>query len=138
MGFMERGLTYTAVRRLDLPTKECFVGVTVQDGDNKVHKIIEAGKDCGRGKDPENEGVVLRKESDQCDNDHDDSDDDAEDHADIGEEEKLICGSDIDGNELSNADVEDGDISEDRETIDSQAETEAIDHIVTLSSARRC
>ena len=82
---------------------------------------------------------MLSKESDQCDNDHDDSDDEAEDHADTGEEEKLICGSDIDGNELSNADVdEDGDISEDRETIDSQAETEATDHIVTLSSARRC
>ena len=82
---------------------------------------------------------MLSKESDQCDNDHDDSDDDAEDHEDTGEEEKLICGSDIDGNELSNADVdEDGDISEDRDTIDSQAETEAIDHIVTPSSARRC
>ena len=61
---------------------------------------------------------MLSKESDQCDNDHDDSDDDAEDHEDTGEEEKFICGSDIDGNELSNADVdEDGDISEDREKI---------------------
>ena len=82
---------------------------------------------------------MLSKESDQCDNDPDDSDDDHDDHEDTGEEEKLICSSDIDGNELSNADdEEDDDISEDRETIDSPAETEAVNHIVTPSSARRC
>ena len=60
-------------------------------------------------------------------------------HEDTGGEEKTICSSDIDGNELSNADVEeDDDISEDRETIDSPAETEAVNHIVTPSAALRC
>ena len=42
-----------------LSFQKCLVGVTVQDEDNTVHKIIEAGKDCGRRKDPENNGMVL-------------------------------------------------------------------------------
>ena len=82
---------------------------------------------------------MLSKESDQCDNELDDSDDDHDDHEDTRVEEKLICSSDIDGNELSNADDEvEDDISEDRETIDSPAETEAVNHIVTPSAALRC
>ena len=84
---------------------------------------------------------MLTYESDHCDNDQDDSDDndDVISHEDT-EEEKLVCGSDIDSNELSNADDEDDDISDngDEETIDSQSETEAVNHIVTPSSARRC
>ena len=85
--------------------------------------------------------MVLTYESDHCDNDQDDSDDDDDviRHEDT-EEEKLVCGSDIDSNELSNADDEDDDIRDngDKETIDSQSETEAVNHIVTPSSARRC
>ena len=86
--------------------------------------------------------MVLTYESDHCDNDQDDSDDDDDgtSHEDT-DEEKLVCGSDIDSNELSNADDEDDDdISDngDKETIDSPGETEAVNHIVTPSSARRC
>ena len=87
--------------------------------------------------------MVLTYESDHCDNDQDDSDDDDDvtRHEDT-DEEKLVCGSDIDSNELSNADDEDDDddISDngDKETIDSPGETEAVNHIVTPSSARRC
>ena len=86
--------------------------------------------------------MVLTYESDHCDNDQDDSDDndDVISHEDT-EEEKLVCGSDIDSNELSNADDEDDDDirdNGDEETIDSQSETEAVNHIVTPSSARRC
>ena len=120
--------------------QECFVGITVQDGDNTVHKIIEAGKDCGRGKDPENNGMVLTYESDHCDNDPDDSDDDVPSREDTTGGEKLVCGSDIDSNELSNADDEDDDTIDngDEETIDSLTETEAVNHIVTPSPASRC
>ena len=88
--------------------------------------------------------MVLTYESDHCDNDQDDSDDDDDDvtsHEDT-DGEKLVCGSDIDSNELSNADDEDDDddISDngDKETIDSPGETEAVNHIVTPSSALRC
>ena len=85
--------------------------------------------------------MVLTYESDHCDNDQDDSDDDDDvpDHEDTGGE-KLVCGSDIDSNELSNADDGDDDTPDngDEETIDSPTETEAVNHIVTPSPASRC
>ena len=85
---------------------------------------------------------MLTYESDHCDNDQDDSEDDeaATGHEDDAGDEKLMCGSDIDSNELSNAEDDDDDISDngDEETIDSPTETEAVNHIVTPSSAGRC
>ena len=62
-GFEEAGLVYTVVKRLDLPYRECFVGLTLDDGRSK---ITEAGTSCGRNKQPRTSGMLLSYRSDQC------------------------------------------------------------------------
>jgi len=62
-GFEEAGLVYTVVKRLDLPYRECFVGVTLDSG---ILKITEAGTSCGRNKQPGTSGMFLSYRSDQC------------------------------------------------------------------------
>jgi len=62
--FSEAGLVYTVVRRLDLPHRECFVGVTMEEG--RVSVIQEAGTSCGRGKDPHSNGMMLTKTGGEC------------------------------------------------------------------------
>jgi len=137
--FQENGLTYTAVRRLDLPNKECFVGITVMNETEKVHKIIEAGTDCGRGKDPEATGMVLKFKSDHCDinDDEEDANDTDDNPVNLG---KLPCDNEVINNELNNADIRDdndNDYVEDNNSegsIDRSYETEAVDQTVTQIS----
>jgi len=62
--FSEAGLVYTVVKRLDLPHRECFVGVTMEGG--RVSRIQEAGRSCGRGKDPRNNGMMLTRTGGKC------------------------------------------------------------------------
>ena len=62
-GFEEAGLVYTVVKRLDLPYRECFVGITLDGGSSK---ITEAGSSCGRNKQPGNSGMLLSYRSNQC------------------------------------------------------------------------
>jgi len=62
-GFQEGGLVYTVVKRLDLPHRECFVGVRTDDGGSK---ITEAGASCGRNKDPATDGMLLSFNSANC------------------------------------------------------------------------
>ena len=106
------------------------MGVTVEAGGSKQHKIIEAGRDCGRGKDPASRGMVLGWDSDTC-----------EETAGVeeveemeGEEDDPSC-SDININqELSNADQSNEDHSVEHTSIDSidrSLETEAVNHIET-------
>ena len=61
--FEENGLVYTVVKRLDLPYRECFVGITLDEGRSM---ITEAGTSCGRNKEPETSGMLLSYRSDQC------------------------------------------------------------------------
>jgi len=61
--FKEGSLTYTVMNRLDLPGRECFVGVTLGDGKGM---IAEAGKSCGRDKEPLVSGMMLSHQSDTC------------------------------------------------------------------------
>ena len=106
------------------------MGVTVEAGGSKQHKIIEAGRDCGRGKDPASRGMLLGWDSDTCE------------EADVeevmeemeGEEVAASC-SDITSNqELSNADQSNEDHSVEVTSVDSidrGLETEAVNHIET-------
>ena len=61
--FEENGLVYTVVKRLDLPYRECFVGITLDEGRSM---ITEAGTSCGRNKEPGTSGMLLSYRSDQC------------------------------------------------------------------------
>lgn len=61
--FHEGSLTYTVVQRLDLPRRECFVGVTLEKGQGM---IAEAGQSCGRDKEPLRSGMLLAHQSDEC------------------------------------------------------------------------
>ena len=61
--FEEGGLVYTVVKRLDLPHKECFVGVNLDKGRSR---ITEAGTSCGRTKEPRTSGMLLSYTSDKC------------------------------------------------------------------------
>jgi len=61
--FKEGSLTYTVMNRLDLPGRECFVGVTLGDGKGM---IAEAGKSCGRDKEPLVSGMMLSHQTDTC------------------------------------------------------------------------
>ena len=106
------------------------MGVTVEAGGSKQHKIIEAGRDCGRGKDPAARGMVLGWDSDTCE-------ETAGGEVEVemeGEEEAASC-SDINSNqELSNADQSNEDRSVEHTSIDSidrGLETEAVNHIET-------
>ena len=103
------------------------MGVTVEAGGSKQHKIIEAGRDCGRGKDPASRGMVLGWDSDTCE------ETDVEEEME-GEEVAASC-SDITSNqELSNADQSNEDHSVEVTSIDSidrGLETEAVNHIET-------
>merc|ERR1711892_1119859 len=61
--FEENGLVYTVVKRLDLPYRECFVGITLDEGRSM---ITEAGTSCGRNKEPGTSGMLLSYRSDHC------------------------------------------------------------------------
>ena len=106
------------------------MGVTVEAGGSKQHKIIEAGRDCGRGKDPASRGMLLGWDSDTCE------ETDVEEVLEEmeGEEVAASC-SDITSNqELSNADQSNEDHSVEVTSIDSidrGLETEAVNHIET-------
>ena len=104
------------------------MGVTVEAGGSKQHKIIEAGRDCGRGKDPASRGMVLGWDSDTCE------ETDVEEEVEEMEEVAASC-SDITSNqELSNADQSNEDHSVEVTSIDSidrGLETEAVNHIET-------
>ena len=106
------------------------MGVTVEAGGSKQHKIIEAGRDCGRGKDPASRGMVLGWDSDTCE----ETDVEEEVEEMEGEEVAASC-SDITSNqELSNADQSNEDHSVEVTSIDSidrGLETEAVNHIET-------
>ena len=115
------------------------MGITVINGDKKVHKIIEAGTNCGRGKDPESSGMILEFESDNCDSNTDNDDNEyLNNSVDFG---RLECEEDTDNNELINA-AKDGnnDINNRvddtivEESIDSSNRTEAVNQIVTQIS----
>ena len=95
---------------------------------------MEAGRDCGRGKDPEHEGMMLTYESDHCDMSQEEAEDEEEGTVTRQEagEEIPECESDLETNELS--DISDEDISDTADTI----KPEADDHIVTLSAAGGC
>ena len=54
----ETGLVYTYTERRDIPGKECFVGVTLDDDHNIV---TEAGANCERGHQPQKYGMTLRR-----------------------------------------------------------------------------
>ena len=58
------GLVYTYTERRDIPGKECFVGVTLDDDDR--HMVTEAGANCERGHQPEKYGMTLMRQS-KCD-----------------------------------------------------------------------
>ena len=96
---------------------------------------MEAGRNCGRGKDPEHEGMMLTYESDHCDMSQEEEEEEEEKGAvsrhEAGEEIPE-CESDLETNELS--DISDEDISDTADTI----KPEADDHIVTLSAAGGC
>lgn len=124
---------------LPLFYQECFVGITVMNETEKVHKIIEAGTDCGRGKDPEATGMVLKFKSDHCDinDDEEDANDTDDNPVNLG---KLPCDNEVINNELNNADIRDdndNDYVEDNNSegsIDRSYETEAVDQTVTQIS----
>ena len=108
--------------------------MTVEAGGSKQHKIIEAGRDCGRGKDPASRGMVLGWDSDTCE------EAEVEEEMDMEwEEEDGTSCSDITSNqELSNADqsnedhrVEEADTDTSIDSIDRSLETEAVNHIET-------
>ena len=108
------------------------MGVTVEAGGSKQHKIIEAGRDCGRGKDPASRGMVLGWDSDTCEETAGVEEEEVEEME--GEEVAASC-SDITSNqELSNADQSNEDHSVEVTSIDSidrGLETEAVNHIET-------
>ena len=54
----ETGLVYTYTERRDIPGKECFVGVTLDDDHNIV---TEAGANCERGHQPQKYGMTLKR-----------------------------------------------------------------------------
>lgn len=54
----ETGLVYTYTERRDIPGKECFVGVTLDDDHNIV---TEAGQNCERGHQPRKYGMTLKR-----------------------------------------------------------------------------
>ena len=54
----ENGLMYTYTMRNDTKTKECFVGVIIND--EEIY-IKEAGDHCIRNIDPKKEGMRLYK-----------------------------------------------------------------------------
>ena len=105
------------------------MGVTVEAGGSKQHKIIEAGRDCGRGKDPASRGMVLGWDSDTCEETAG-----GEEEVEEMEEVAASC-SDITSNqELSNADQSNEDRRVEHTSIDSidrSLETEAVNHIET-------
>ena len=106
------------------------MGVTVEAGGSKQHKIIEAGRDCGRGKDPASRGMLLGWDSDTCE------ETDVEEEVEEMEGEGVAAScSDITSNqELSNADHSNEDHSVEVTSIDSidrGLETEAVNHIET-------
>ena len=105
------------------------MGVTVEAGGSKQHKIIEAGRDCGRGKDPASRGMVLGWDSDTCEETAG-----GEEEVEEMEEVAASC-SDITSNqELSNADQSNEDRRVEHTSIDSidrGLETEAVNHIET-------
>ena len=105
------------------------MGVTVEAGGSKQHKIIEAGRDCGRGKDPASRGMVLGWDSDTCE------ETDVEEEVEEMEGEDAASCSDITSNqELSNADQSNEDHSVEVTSVDSidrGLETEAVNHIET-------
>ena len=106
------------------------MGVTVEAGGSKQHKIIEAGRDCGRGKDPASRGMVLGWDSDTCE----EAAGGEEEVEEMEVEDEPSC-SDITSNqELSNADQSNEDRSVEHTSIDSidrGLETEAVNHIET-------
>ena len=55
------GLVYTYTERRDIPGKECFVGLTM-DEDEK-HMVTEAGANCERGHQPQKYGMTLMRQS---------------------------------------------------------------------------
>ena len=55
------GLVYTYTERRDIPGKECFVGITM-DEDEK-HMVTEAGANCERGHQPQKYGMTLMRQS---------------------------------------------------------------------------
>ena len=57
--FLENGLVYTVVKRLDLPYQVCFVGTNLES------MITEAGTSCGRDKEPRTSEMLLSYRSDQ-------------------------------------------------------------------------
>ena len=106
------------------------MGVTVEAGGSKQHKIIEAGRDCGRGKDPASRGMVLGWDSDTCE----ETAGVEEEVEEMEVEDEPSC-SDITSNqELSNADQSNEDHRVEVTSIDSidrGLETEAVNHIET-------
>ena len=116
------------------------MGITVINGGKKVHKIIEAGTDCGRGKDPETSGMILEYESDNCDSNTENDDDNYNNNSvDFG---RLECEDATDNNnELINAAEDSNNDINNRvddtiveESIDSSNGTEAVNQIVTQIS----
>ena len=61
----ETGLVYTYTERRDIPGKECFVGITMDDDER--HMVTEAGANCERGHKPQKYGMTLRRQS-KCPN----------------------------------------------------------------------
>ena len=55
------GLVYTYTERRDIPGKECFVGITMDDDER--HMVTEAGANCERGHQPQKYGMTLRRQS---------------------------------------------------------------------------
>ena len=61
----DTGLVYTYTERRDIPGKECFVGVTMDDDER--HMVTEAGHNCERGHQPRKYGMTLQRQS-KCPN----------------------------------------------------------------------
>ena len=62
-GWKEGQMVYTLLKRLDIPQKECFVGVQEE---GKGNWIVEAGNSCERGKNPVKSGMLLTYTADIC------------------------------------------------------------------------
>lgn len=56
------GLVYTYTERRDLPGKECFVGISL-DENQDTHMVTEAGANCERGHQPQKYGMTLNRQS---------------------------------------------------------------------------
>ena len=110
------------------------MGITVSEGDNKLHKIIEAGTNCGRDKDPGSAGMMLSYDNNNCDNTEEEEEDTDEERRSVNTR-RVVCSSDV-SNELTE-DTSDSahlTIVSQTDSDDDDAETETVDQILTQIS----